>query len=149
MPVFRTQTTCIFSAKENDFVWDAPEGELQCMKAIGLIIGGIKADYLYTNEVEVFAPNLPCQISPPNYPHKIVGTVSGFSLGKFIACGGGVMEYVECHKNEEESMNCDRNIECVETAGGSRWCTGPKIKQCYSLVLDVITSTQVMHALAF
>ena len=28
-------------------------------------------------------------------------------------------------------MTCDRNIECVTTSGNAKWCTGPKMKDCY------------------
>ena len=27
---------------------------------------------------------------------------------------------------------CDRNAECITTLGGSQWCTGPKIADCYT-----------------
>ena len=66
------------------------------------------------------------------YPKKVKGTVSGFITGKAIICGGAEMVYVDCHKHSEGSIKCDRDIECIETTGGSKWCTGPKTSFCYS-----------------
>ena len=41
--------------------------------------------------------------------------------------------YVDCKKQYNSSaMSCDRNIECVTTAGNAKWCTGPKMKDCYT-----------------
>lgn len=42
------------------------------------------------------------------------------------------MNYVDCVKHPEGSNFCDRDIECVTTTGGARWCTGPKTGNCYS-----------------
>ncbi len=42
------------------------------------------------------------------------------------------MEYVECNMPPNAANVCDRNIECVKTPQGTRWCTGPKTKKCYS-----------------
>ena len=36
---------------------------------------------------------------------------------------------------------CDRNIDCVTTKGGSKWCTGPKTQKCYSY--DIADGTWV------
>ena len=55
------------------------------------------------------------------------------------------MEYVDCSRHFEGSLDCQRNIECVETNGGSMWCTGPKIKQCYTYYVDPVTNEQVAH----
>ena len=41
------------------------------------------------------------------------------------------MEYVECKKHHEGSQDCNRNVECVITSGEAKWCTGPKLKECY------------------
>ena len=79
----QVETTCIYDTKKDDFLWNIHEDRFKCKKAIGLIIGGILENYEYTNEVEVFAPELPCSSSPKAYPHKIVGTVSGFIKGNF------------------------------------------------------------------
>ena len=85
------------------------------------------------NDVEVFAPGYNCKDNMlPPYPKKIKGTVSGFLGGMAIACGGGEMVYVDCHKHFEGSVECDRDIDCIITTGGTRWCTGPKTTKCYS-----------------
>ena len=89
--------------------------------------------FSYINDVEVFAPGYSCSykmLTP--YPHKVKGTVSGFLMGSAIVCGGGEMIYVDCTKHNEGSKQCDRNYECVETTGGSQWCTGPKTDLCYA-----------------
>ena len=93
--------------------------------------------------METFAPGIPCTSKPPPYPHKIVGTVSGFIGGLNIVCGGGKMEYVDCSKHKEGSIDCDTNIECVHTQGEARWCTGPKISECYSNTYDPISLKEV------
>lgn len=83
--------------------------------------------------MEIFAPGLNClskHLSP--YPMQVVGAVGGFTRGLDIVCGGGVMEYVDCVKHVEGSNDCDRDIECVTTAGAARWCTGPKTNKCYT-----------------
>ena len=49
-----------------------------------------------------------------------------------LVCGGAADIYVDCKKQYNSSaMSCDRNIECVTTAGNAKWCTGPKMKDCY------------------
>ena len=50
----------------------------------------------------------------------------------FLVCGGAFQDYVKCKANSEFSQVCDRNAECVETLGGTLWCTGPKTKECYT-----------------
>ena len=38
--------------------------------------------------------------------------------------------YTDC--SEKKGANfCSRNAECVQSAGGSMWCTGPKITSCF------------------
>ena len=53
------------------------------------------------------------------------------------------MEYVDCSKHKEGSIDCDTNIECVHTQGEARWCTGPKISECYSNTYDPISLKEV------
>ena len=139
----KMSTTCIFDEDLKDFIWDVEDERLQCVPAIGFLIGGIATNTKYLNEVEVFAPNIPCTSQPPPYPHKIVGTVSGFIGGQNIVCGGGIMEYIDCSKHKEGSTDCDTNIECVHTKGEARWCTGPKLKACYSIMYDQISLKEV------
>ena len=42
-----------------------------------------------------------------------------------------------------KSRFCDTNIECVHTKGEARWCTGPKISECYSNIYDPISLKEV------
>ena len=142
IPLDQISTTCEFDKKLNDYVWSFEDDRLQCVKAISLIIGGIQSNYEYINDVEVFSAGLACSTSPPNYPHDIVGTVGGFLHGQNIVCGGGKMEYVDCSKHSEGMTDCKKNIDCVQTSGGAQWCTGPKIKHCYSLSYDLIEGVE-------
>ena len=138
-------TTCIYDEELADYIWDVEDERLQCVPAIGLLIGGIATNTKYVDDVEIFAPDITCKSKPPSYPHKIVGTVGGFIGGLNIVCGGGKMEYVDCSKHAEGMTDCDTNIECVITNGEARWCTGPKIKECYSIIYDPATMKEVCN----
>ena len=128
----QVKTRCIRDQETNDFQWDLEDGRLQCIEPVGLVIGGIKETYDYTNNVEILAPGFQClRTDYPVYPHKIIGLAGGYTRGLNIVCGGAKMEYVECKKHSEGSQDCDRNTECVITSGGARWCTGPKLRECY------------------
>lgn len=131
-------TTCLYDESIDDYEWSISDDRLKCVKGIALIIGGIQANYEYTNDVEVFHPNVECVSRPPAYPFKVVGTVSGFTKGQNIVCGGGKMEYADCSRHYEGSWDCGTDMDCVKTQGGARWCTGPKTKECYSLLIDYI-----------
>ena len=57
-----------------------------------------------------------------------------------LVCGGAANIYVDCSLVDLEALTndsaysyrqCDRNVECVKTAGNSLWCTGPKMPDCY------------------
>ena len=61
---------------------------------------------------------------------SVVGSVSGFLLGTAVVCGGARTTYEGC-KEKSDAQYCSRNAECVKTAGGSLWCTGPKTNACY------------------
>jgi hypothetical protein len=41
--------------------------------------------------------------------------------------------YLDCNRDRAQGggLLCDRNVECVETPGKTKWCTGPKIDECY------------------
>lgn len=138
IPLDQIITTCILDEKLNDFVWDVDDNRLICVRAISLLIGGIGTDYQYLDDVEVFAPGMSCLTHPPAYPHKIVGTVGGFTRGTNIVCGGGVMEYVDCSKHPEGMRDCETDIHCAKTNGEALWCTGPKTKACYMLTYDPV-----------
>ena len=104
--------------------------------------------FSYINDVEVFAPGYSCSykmLTP--YPHKVKGTVSGFLMGSVIVCGGGEMIYVDCTKHNEGSKQCDRNYECVETTGGTQWCTGPKTDLCYAY--DSVSKGAIIYLFFF
>ncbi len=79
------------------------------------------------------APGFTCserKLTP--YPYEVIGVSTGFVVGNSVVCGGAKMEYVDCVKPPSSGHVCDRNIECVKTAGGTKWCTGPKTKECYT-----------------
>ena len=49
---------------------------------MGLVIGGMLPSTEYTEQVEILAPGYNCKYRTiDNYPHKIVGVASGFTLG--------------------------------------------------------------------
>ena len=47
-----------------------------------------------------------------------------------MVCGGAAKTYVDCDRTRF-SQTCQRNVECITTAGGAEWCSGPKMKECY------------------
>ena len=47
-----------------------------------------------------------------------------------MVCGGAAKTYVDCDRTKF-SQTCERNVECITTAGGAEWCSGPKTKDCY------------------
>ena len=97
-------------------------------------------------KINFLAPDMTCSSLPPPYPNKIIGSVSGFTNGLNIVCGGGKMEYADCRKHPvERSNDCDTDLDCVHTTGGARWCTGPKVKKCYTLYYDLVSSTEVRN----
>jgi len=61
---------------------------------------------------------------------QVIGSVSGFALGTAVVCGGARTTYASCTKKAVGTY-CSRNAECIKTAGGSLWCTGPKVNACY------------------
>ena len=63
IPLDLTQTTCIFDEKLQDFVWDIPDDRLKCIKSVSFVIGGMLESTEYTNNVEVFSPNVNCNSS--------------------------------------------------------------------------------------
>ena len=138
-----TFATCLFDDETNDYFWDVPDQRLQCAQSVGLVVGGMLENLQYTSEVEVFSPGIDCTSLPPPYPLKVVGASSGFLQGQNVVCGGGHMDYDRCSKHLEGSRDCQVNLECVKTAGGARWCTGPKTDKCFSLTYDLLTNVQV------
>ena len=96
-----------------------------------MLIGGIDNKNTYLNDVELFAPGLPChQKKLAHYPLKVAGATGNFaSDGEIVICGGAVHTYSGCTGSWRRT--CKQNIECVNTNGGSKWCYGPRTKDCY------------------
>jgi hypothetical protein len=87
--------------------------------------------YRYLDNVEVFCPNDTCSgVGFPQFPYGVVGSVSAFVLGTAVVCGGAQTTYDSC-ATQNTAQYCARNAECVTSAGGSIWCTGPKTGACY------------------
>ena len=64
-----------------------------------------------------------------DYLEHEVGKIIG--NGEIVVCGGAVETYTECSGGNWQK-SCKRNVECVETKGGSKWCFGPRTKDCYT-----------------
>ena len=63
----------------------------------------------------------------------VIGASGAFINGQTIVCGGATEKYLHCNTiNGEGNLKCDRNVDCVTSLGGSKWCSGPKIDECYS-----------------
>ena len=67
----------------------------------------------------------------PSLPFGLIGSAGAFSNGVTFICGGARTAYTGCTANPAGN-HCARNAECVTTAGGSLWCTGPKISTCFT-----------------
>ena len=93
-----------------------------------MIVGGIDQNRRYLDDVELYAPGLPChqgKLSP--YPMKIVGSTGNMARsGKVVICGGAEAKYVDKRKPSQH------NLECVTLQGESQWCFGPKTTDCYT-----------------
>jgi hypothetical protein len=80
----------------------------------------------------VFCPGKKCNGATfAAYPFNVVGPVAGFVGGTALVCGGARSTYAGCEFRKPGANFCDRNADCVTTAGGSLWCTGPKIADCF------------------
>lgn len=83
------------------------------------------------DSTEVFCPNDTCSgFAFPSFPYGVIGAVSGYLLGTAVVCGGAQTSYRNC-RDQNTAKYCSRNAECVKSAGGSLWCTGPKTSTCY------------------
>ena len=93
-----------------------------------MLVGGMDDKNRYLDDVELYAPELPChQHKLPRYPMKIVGAAGNLAgSGKVVICGGAQQKYTNCSR-----WRCKENVECVTLKGGSKWCSGPKTKDCY------------------
>jgi hypothetical protein len=87
--------------------------------------------FRYLDNIEVFCPNDICSnISFTPYPFGVVGAMSDFTNGVAFVCGGARNMYADCSVNSR-GRTCARNADCITSLGGSMWCTGPKISECY------------------
>ena len=59
-------------------------------------------------------------------------------MGSALICGGATESYVDCQVAESGAKRCERNTQCVTTAGGTEWCTGPKSRDC--LEFDIVSN---------
>merc|ERR1712150_7525 len=50
--------------------------------------------------------------------------------GKVVICGGAQQKYARC--TGSQGKVCEKNIECVTTDGGTKWCFGSRTKDCYT-----------------
>lgn len=133
IPLGKTVMTCQKNEEIQDFQWNLDDSEFACVRPIGLLIGGQTDTYRYSDQVEIFAPGFECSthtLGP--FPLPIYGASSAFINGHTIVCGGATEAYMDCKKDSDNLQKCQRNVECVQTPGGTQWCTGPKIKDCYS-----------------
>ena len=98
-----------------------------------MVIGGIDNKNSYLNDVELYAPDRHChQVKLTSYPLKVAGATGNLiGNGEIVVCGGAVSTYSGCSGNYRKKR-CRRNIECVETKRGSKWCFGPRTKDCYT-----------------
>ena len=97
-----------------------------------MIVGGIDDKNQYLDDVELYAPGLPCHQSKlPPYPFRVVGATGNIAgHGKVVICGGAKHTYSGCTGTSQR--NCKRNVECVTTNGGTKWCFGPRTNECYA-----------------
>ena len=97
-----------------------------------MLIGGIDNKNTYLDDVELYAPGFKChqkKLSP--YPLKVAGATGNLaSNGQIVICGGASDAYSSC--TESRARTCKRNVECVIMNGGSKWCFGPRTKDCYT-----------------
>ena len=100
--------------------------------SFSMLIGGIDSKNRYLNDVELYAPGLKChQKKLPPYPLKVAGATGNLgNNGQIVICGGASHTYSGCTESPERT--CKRNVECVITNGGSKWCSGPRTKECYT-----------------
>ena len=93
-----------------------------------MLVGGMGNKKSYLDDVELYAPGLPChQHKLPPYPMKVIGATGNFAKsGRAIVCGGSVQKYVNIRSKSQA------NLECTSLQGIPDWCLGPKTKECYS-----------------
>ena len=97
-----------------------------------MLVGGISGKNLYLDDVELYAPGLPChQAKLPPFPVKVIGATGNMvGSGKIVVCGGAQQKYTGCTGSLQR--DCTKNVECVTTEGGTKWCFGSRSKGCYT-----------------
>ena len=97
-----------------------------------MLVGGIDSKHSYLNDVELYAPGLPChQTKLQPYPFKVIGATGNMvGTGKVVICGGAQQKYAGCTGTHHRE--CKKNVECVVTDGGTKWCFGTRSKDCYT-----------------
>lgn len=110
----------------------------------------------YLSDATLFAPGRSCHGQPTRYPlpYPTMGASAQFFGGQAVVCGGARERYFGCADLEGGARECQGgshnaalgtgkilhlfnfagNVQCVETLGGSQWCSGPKTDVC--LVYD-------------
>ncbi len=87
--------------------------------------------------MNLYAPGHSCDGDPAGNDllEPLFGSTAAFFSGQAVICGGAVERYEECEVDDHlNAQLCNRNTDCVQTATGGQWCTGPKVDQC--LVFD-------------
>ena len=100
--------------------------------SFSMLVGGMDDNNTYLDDVELYAPGLPChQMKLAPYPNKVTGATGDMAGdGKIIICGGAQKYYSGCTEGLER--HCERNVECVTTEGGTKWCFGSRTNNCYT-----------------
>lgn len=134
IPQAKTSMTCVYDADKADFDWNLRPDDFSCVKPVALLIGGQDESLRYLSEVEMLAPDLTCGDKiASQLPEPLMGAMGAFVNGLTILCGGATEGYLHCHPVAGEgNFQCDRNVDCVKTTGGTQWCTGPKSNRCYT-----------------
>ena len=116
------------------FAWDQVADNFKCVQSINIVLGGIDEDNRYLDDIEIVSPNMKCHHEKlPPYPKKVAGMVGTFAgQGSSLVCGGATEAYQDCSKLPGDKKVCSKNVECVITAGETRWCSGPKTTDCYT-----------------
>ncbi len=90
----------------------------------------------------MFAPGKACHgaLGTP-LPIPTTGASVAYMKGVPVVCGGAREEYGACKVAKSGLRTCGHDATCVETAGGAKWCHGPKTNQCYWLDRTTIPMT--------
>ena len=97
-----------------------------------MIVGGFDDKNRYREDLELLTPGLLChQNKLSTLPLKVAGAPGDLVRnGQTLIYEGGVHSYTGC--TATRTGFCEKNIECVETKGGSKWYFGPRTTDCYT-----------------